>query len=264
MYTIKGMEISKFEALATAERLALAREIAGSLGPPFRARDELLGERGLAAIDLGPTTFAVIPGGTFDAGISPDERDRLEACIDDDEVADLDSVIHASMPVRRVTVAPFLMATRVMTLEIARALSPEIAALEVDRGRIGKLQQEVNVYPPEVAGILAGAGHGCRLPGSDEWEWVAREGGARAWLVDPIDWLNYRWDESPNAFGVHMRSDVEWVGEAGSGVLRGMHCGWQRTMEVVVTACGFREASPSHPSFFNCLRLARDLTAALR
>jgi hypothetical protein len=84
----------------------------------------------------------VIPGGEFEIGVRPAERDELVETIagKQEEIAgEIEQLLRTTEPVHVVKVRPFLMATNVLALETARALSAEIAALEIDRGRLGKL-----------------------------------------------------------------------------------------------------------------------------
>jgi formylglycine-generating enzyme required for sulfatase activity len=203
--------LARYDALTRAERLAVGRAVADALGPRFRPATELVGQAELAAIELlqegkEPTPFAVIPGGKFKMGVRPEEHDELAGFVEDDEAAlfELEEKLRAAAPVHSVSVKPFLMATHLLTVDIARSRSAPIAALEVDRGRIGKIDAPVHLYPTEIASVLAGSPR-FRLPCEAEWEWVAREGGAKQWIVDPYEWINYDWTEEANAFGVHLR-----------------------------------------------------------
>jgi hypothetical protein len=151
------------------------------------------------------------------------------------------------------------MATKVLVLDIARARSAMIASFDADRGRFNGLARAAALYKEELAGVLAGVGAPCRLPTDAEWEWVAREGDTRSWVVPTGAWLNFRWDAVPNAFGIQLTGDdLEWVASADTPFAsRGVHSGWQDQLEAVVTACGYRQEGG--PDTVQCLRFALDL-----
>ncbi len=114
-----------------------------------------------------------------------------------------------------------------------------------------------------------------RIPCEAEWEWVAREGGTGEWTVDPYDWINYDWEETENAFGCVLTEWNEWVADAWHanhvgapkiakargkgvpGVTKGVHSGWQLRIEVIVTACAYRQHGGANS--YESLRLALDL-----
>lgn len=260
--------IGQYSALATPDRRALMAAICAALGPAFVPGSELLGSMGLPAVVHGATatTFAVIPGGEFLMGVRPEEHVELVAIINraagDELDGDVDDLLQVALPVHRVSVRPFLLAIRPVLVEQARSLSPVLAALPVGLGRFERLDEAACIKPFEVASVLAGAPPGFRLACEAEWEWVAREGGPRSWIVHPRDWLAYEsGDDAPNAMGVQVTADfgeycsdgwfpnhqgapslaVARSPEPQPGVARGPHSGWEDAIEVVAVACGYRE-----------------------
>jgi hypothetical protein len=287
--------LAALEVLSEAERLELSRALAAALGTGFSPSPELVGTLRLPGVvhehggtTRARTTFAAVPGGELDMGLRPDERDELVSLIadEDDEdddggrerrEADANYLLARAVPVHRVTVRPFLLATETLLLEQARALSQEIAKIEVGRGRFAHMHEIACLLAAEVPALLAGAPAGFRLACEAEWEWTTREGGSRSWVIDPYDWLNYESRDAPNAFGVWFIADgPEWLADAWfpnhdgapstslardpraePGVSRGVHSGWQDKTEVVVTACAYREEATA--TCYNRVRFARDL-----
>ncbi len=310
----EGLEsLAQHATLSTDHRHALAVEIATALGAGFSADPELHGTPSLAAVLYTPTvhppplpakgktrakaktkakgvneekpsviTFLVVPGGEYEMGIRPDERDELAMVINADDSHDLDgdidSLLTRSQPVHRVRVRPFLCAARALDVGQAQAFSALLAAMQVEQGRrFNRVAATACLSAAEVESVIRGAPDGFRLLCEAEWEWVAREGGSRSWVEDPTNWINFKSSDEANAFGAYVTAETgDWVADAwfpshegapevavaraptgAPGMAKGAHSGWQERIEAVVTACAYREEGST--SVDRWVRLARDL-----
>jgi formylglycine-generating enzyme required for sulfatase activity len=284
---LRFVALSTREALrarGTEARFELAASIAGALGPKFAPSDALVGTEKLPAVVHVPSAMRLvaIPGGDFTMGMTPDEID---------EVADLyaplgradearDYVTWATQPPRSVHVQPFLCAQEPVSERLARALLPDLHGDDEDDGAAVDAPAQVT---PRRAAELRGA-LGFRFLAEAEWEWIAREGGARRWLSDaPPSAISLALDparagaRAPNAFGFALlRAGLELVGDtwhpsydgAPSVAIaweprvvpehaRGCHAGWQDEIEAILLHAGAREGR--HGDGAAAVRFALDL-----
>ena len=270
-------------ALSPSARLALAAEIAEGLGATFAPSDTLAGASGLPAVQHRPTamTFLAIPGGTFVMGLSAPEVEEIVALYAPlgraDEARDL--VRWSTQPPRRVRVLPFLCALAPVTDRLAHARLADLYPGDDE----GHAPADASVsFAPRIAAELRGA-LGFRLLSEAEWEWIAREGGARAWLCDPPASISLALDPArdpsprPNTFGIDLlRAGLEFVadgwqpGHAGAPEdaiawhpraipdnTRGCHGGFEDVIEAVRLHAGVREGR--HGDDPAAVRFALDL-----
>ncbi len=283
----------RFVALSTREalhalpadaRLALAASIAAALGPKFAPSPSLVGTSGLPAVVHAPSSMRLvaIPGGEFTMGMTPDEIAeiaRLYAPLGRAEEA-RDHATWATQPPRTVRVLPFLCAEEPLFERVARALLPDVYGDDADDGAAAETPAQVT---PRRAAEIRGA-LGFRFLAEAEWEWIAREGGARRWLLSaPPEAISLALDPdratsaAPNAFGISLLSaGLELVGdtwhESYEGApsvaiaweprvvpehARGCHGGWQDEMEAIRLHAGMREGR--HGDDPAAVRFALDL-----
>ncbi|MDI1482409.1 hypothetical protein [Polyangium sp. y55x31] len=258
------------QALDTLEpgaRLALAATIAEGLGSAFVPGETLVGAAGLPTVLHRPTNmrFVAIPGGTFGMGLSETEIEEIAALYAPLGRADeaRDFVRWSTQPPRRVRVLPFLCALAPVTDHLAHARLADMYPGEDE----GYAPSDAPVpFAPRLAAELRGV-LGFRLLSEAEWEWVAREGGARTWLRDPPQSISLALDPArepsprPNAFGIDLlEAGLEFVadawheGYAGAPAdaiawqpraipdnTRGCHGGFQDEIEAVRLHAGVRE-----------------------
>ncbi|MDI1432373.1 formylglycine-generating enzyme family protein [Polyangium sorediatum] len=254
-------------ALAPSARLALAAAMAEGLGRAFAPGDTLVGAAGLPTVLHRPTElrFVAIPGGTFVMGLSDTEMGEITALYAPlgraDEARDL--VRWSTQPPRRVHVRPFLCALLPVTDRLAHARLADMYPGDDE----GYVPSDTPVpFTPRLAAELRGV-LGFRLLSEAEWEWIAREGGARAWLRDPPASISLALDPTrdasprPNAFGIDLlQTGLEFVADAWhegyAGApddaiawhpraipdnTRGCHGGFQDEIEAVRLHAGVRE-----------------------
>lgn len=240
-----------------------------------------MGGVGLAAVrhlDTGILLIAV-SGGRFTMGLRGDEIDDLRRTLfGDDPRCRFEPEILGfygrwCTPVRTVDVRPFLCATGFVHLD-GRAETEEEDARDEDP-----------IIVPEFAidTVAALREQGLRLLSEAEWEWIAREGGRRSWIIDVTGKRGMGLDdmrEAPaNRWGVRrLKSDVgELVADgwhssydgapadsgawdpnpAGiPGVHRGARSCWQDDAEAVTCHAACRSNSEGRDG---ALRPARDL-----
>lgn len=217
--------------------------------------------------------LVLVPGGSFDMGMSETEAKVFVASARTEEGrAIARDIVRAARPRHRVRVAPFLCA----------------------RDPLSKGGELLLVSAADAARIAKA--RGLRLLSESEWEWVARDGGARAWIgVDEADGDVWRRVERhardlygrvhPKAgrgrdrFGVFGLAFGDWVADAWHGdyrrapvngavwgrpktpgVLRGgtaSHYPWQNDDEHLDGHAAVR--TPAARGLYACVRLARDL-----
>lgn len=210
-----------FAALGSAQRRALAAEIATALGASFSASAELAGAAALPCVLHRPTgqRFIAICGGKMVMGLSAEEVDeivRLYAPLSRAEEA-RQHALWATQPPRAVEIRPFLCASMPMTKRIAAPLLADL--LHDGSAEEAPLEAPIG-FRPRIAAELRGA-LGMRMLSEAEWEWIAREGGARHWLGQSPAAISLALDPArstekhENAFGIDLvHSGLEFVADA--------------------------------------------------
>jgi formylglycine-generating enzyme required for sulfatase activity len=193
--------VAAFASLADGDRHGLAARLVKALGPSYTAHPELVGTVRFAGVRHQPTglLFVAIPGGSFTMGLRHDERDDLRRTVlGEDPKNRFDGQIGAHhipqmIPAHAVEVRPFLCATDFVT--------SEGQAVTEDYGDDPSVTAE---YATQMAAKLRS--QGLRLLSEAEWEWIAREGGTRSWILDVRGRWGMRLDdmsEPPaNAWGI--------------------------------------------------------------
>ncbi|HSN28903.1 MAG TPA: hypothetical protein VLT45_21595 [Kofleriaceae bacterium] len=261
------MTLDEWRNSSEADQRAFAEDIAKKLGGELV---EFVGEDQLAVIahPEGPE-LVLIPGGTFERGVRPDELEMMRAREwsepepsggerSEDALAWLDEIAKAGT--ETVTVAPFL---------LARA---PLLARDVDGGWVvGDEESDESAVrlDQDMASVLL-RDSPFRVPTSIEWEWVAREGGelpfvdgadaedAEAACEDVYD-SSYDADLA-NGWGVWGLPWGDWVGEgkeprAGRGGAA-MTYPWQAD-ELILQLAGLPDDAAGNAE--HCLRFALDL-----
>ena len=283
---------------ATSERREqIARDLAGLLAPEF----VYAGLRGYAGTDLEiavfthvatDARFSLIPGGSFEMGMSPEEEQaivdaRPEVSEDEDDFDQEFDLLLSEMgtmrPLHTVQVPPFLLAQRVLTVgQVRRWLD----------GFVDPLYGGEPEVPAHLSGeqdITILVANGLRLPSEAELEYAARghlrrtllPTGTRVPDEDIVEsMLADREDLTSNAFGVHgyglypercadawhehykgaPTDGSAWPGP-GPRVVRGgaANCyPWQGCGEWNVMLCAFRQSDHA-AEFGAALRPARSL-----
>jgi len=157
-------------------------KLAAKLGPRFRAVKPNKAERGLVQVEHVPsgTLFVAIPGGTFALGPSREEVGDLSRLkFEEDVTREMVEGLRGAKT-KKTKVAPFLCARAQVHGSLAEAVLGKTGwALDEEDARAGI----VRLYPADAAKLArAFAKDGLRLITDPEWEWVAREGGARHWI----------------------------------------------------------------------------------
>ncbi len=263
---------AKFTARSTDERLALAAKLAKALGD-CAPHPTLVGSAQLAAVTHDPTgvVLVAIPGGKFTMGLRDDELPDLKRGVfgaDPKQRFDreLDTWCAASRLAHPVAVTPFLCA--------ASVVYPDGRAKPSDD------DDEDPWYEGAAASKLVTtlAKLKLRLLSEAEWEYVAREGGERSWIVDAAGKSGFdldRGDAPDNAWGIGRLKSTHgefvadswhptyksapadsraWNAKAMPGVHRGSNGSWEDE------ACAFGcHASWRAQGNSGCARPARDL-----
>lgn len=215
-----------YDALAEPGRRALAGALATALGPAFSALEELAGAARLPAVLHRPTgmRFIAVVGGEMVMGLSPAELTELVglyAPLGRAEEA-REHLVWSTQPPHRVRIMPFLCASTPITARIAHILLADL--LPEDEHGAEPKDEPICFRPicfrPRIAAELRGA-LGMRLLSEAEWEWIAREGGARSWLGDPPTAISMELDPArskapcENGFGMDMvHAGLEFVADA--------------------------------------------------
>jgi formylglycine-generating enzyme required for sulfatase activity len=148
--------------------------------------------------------FVEIPGGTFEMGLGKGERKRLQALVPRDLLKAFDAVADACPP-RAVTVAPFRCAVKPLSPDQSKSF-----------GGSSDMYFGAAANEAKVAARIAKA-QGVRMLTEKEWEFVARDGGKRAWGAD-LEALLKRAIEGgkpakmkPNRWGIEELEVPVWV-----------------------------------------------------
>ncbi len=198
-------DVAAFLNIGPEKRLTLAAPLAELLGAEFRPHASLVGDRGMVAVDHLPTglCFVAVPGGDFEMGLSETDVDDAARYIPFSAgVQRSIQLIEASAtPVHRVTIAPFLIATRPLEdAELVESLSGDPMGTPVMR--------------PDKAIELERRAAGFRLPSEAELEYVHREAGAVHFVNDGarIYSSTHRWPRE-NGWGLQGLNAGAWAGD---------------------------------------------------
>ncbi len=275
--------VPDFEAwkrLADTKREQIANDVANALGDDWAAVTKLRGSLKVAAVQHVPskTEFVIVPGGSFTAGVRPDDLQQLaDVTWVEDEASEYIEETAAAAPPRKAKVAPFLVARAPLLVRRAR----EIVGKKVG-WVIGDEQSEespVRLTKAQCTPILKAIPW--RLPTAIEWEWVARDGGRNAFVngATPDDaeaacsalynkaFAPERDDAGSNGFGVWGMPWGDWIATAKKPRLP--HAGrggaamlypWQND-ELMMQLAGSSDDSCGNTE--QCLRFAIDLPATL-
>jgi formylglycine-generating enzyme required for sulfatase activity len=194
-------ELSVFESLDAAKRLALAAPLAESLGKDFRPLPQLVGSKGMVGIEHVPSgvELVAVPGGRFDMGFTERDDEEVKRYVnyDSGEVQKwLQKIEKWSSPVHAVVVSPFL-------LSRSPLLPRQVAAVG------GSHSDDISVKD---AAALVKSLKDVRLPSEAELEYAGREGGAVSFLNDSgriwpktIEWPN------ESAWGFQAMNGAAWA-----------------------------------------------------
>jgi formylglycine-generating enzyme required for sulfatase activity len=280
-------DLRRWDDLAPERREAVARAVAARLPGSFRfagMATHTLGDQThtLAFFDRDGARFALIPGGEVTLGYdqaafmpSPGQvaamDEMREYFADDEEDATVDLPAYLAqlvsreykdrflMPVRRATIAPFLLETQATEAGVFPVAAEEYLtaaqiasfrrqpgmqaemgvsgqAIRVRSGDADGVRVFVHRHPSHAEVTAALARSGFRLPSSDEWEYACGAGGRtlfrwgddcplrRLPILDDEDEPDSAWDlhERSNAFGLHFSGNpYDWEICAEPGLMRG-------------------------------------------
>ncbi len=199
-------EIHRFAACDARERARLALLAKASLGTEWATTTATAAEA-LPLIHL-PTQvrFLVIPGGTFEMGLTEADIEELQLHIpwDASAIAAIEHGRAAVSPAHQVKVTPFLLAEEKLYSDQVEALSggkhTGMYCYELTRRDAGDLAHRL----------------GFRLPSEAEMEWVLREGGRSPFAVDGVRKLSEIGNDSeswPTRFGVKTPFETAWCAD---------------------------------------------------
>jgi hypothetical protein len=217
--------VETFSRTTSEERADLATRIAAALGADWRSAGVLRGKQQLATVLHVPTNLELvaIPGGSFVAGIRPDEVELMRTVeyVENTALEWIDKLAEAAVP-REVTVKPFLCARAPASAACARVLGVDVGWVVGDDSDDAPIRLD-----DESAEALFEQFAMARLPRRAEWEWVARQGGALPFIngatfeeaedackalygtaFDPV-----RDDAGQNAWGVWGMPWGDWICE---------------------------------------------------
>ena len=262
-------------------RAALVEALASSLGPGFAPTSERIGELGFVVIihERTELVLVAVPGGEFVMGLCDDEVEGISSTVFNGDNESYDQVftqwhLPQITPPHPVNTSPFLCAREPASRKLAKIIGDIPHDL---------IEEDLLFTPSQVPAFVSAVG--LRLLSSAEWEWVAREGGHRSWIIDipagktgmDIDFCD---SLGENAWGIRkLKSDQgEWVAdgwhpnysEAPSdsfpwepkangepGVHRGAHTCWQSDAEAVTCHAALREEAG--PYQLGAVRFGLDL-----
>ena len=169
-----------WDQLDPEARLQTARHIAAALGPEWSAVDKLRGRRELAAVLHVPssTEFVAVPGGTYIAGVRPEELELMRTIeFSEDSANEWLDEISESAPPTEATVKPLLVARAPLLTGRARELGADVGwVVGDDKSDFAPIRFGDEQTEPILEQIA------WRLPTSIEWEWIAREGGTTPFI----------------------------------------------------------------------------------
>lgn len=174
-------DLDAWKRLTDAQRKIIANDVAAALGADWAAVGKLRGKLKVAAVQHVPsnTELVVIPGGSFTAGIRPDDLAQLDDVewVEDEGSEYLEQAAEAAPP-RKAKVAPFLLARAPLLVKRARELVGAKVGWVIGDERSDS--SPVRFTKAQCAPILKAIPW--RLPTATEWEWVARDGGKHAFV----------------------------------------------------------------------------------
>lgn len=152
-----------------------AARIAAALGADWQSVDVLRGKAQLPTVIHVPTglEFVAVPGGSFVAGVRPDEVELMHTVefVEESAHAWVDDLATRAAP-REVRVKPFLAARSPVSAAQARALGVDLGWVVGDDSDNAPIRLD-----DESAEALFDEFPAARLPTRAEWEWLARQGG---------------------------------------------------------------------------------------
>ena len=269
-------DFDTWKRLSDAQRKKIANDVAAALGDEWTAGGKLRGTLKVAAVQhvRSNTEFVVIPGGTFTAGVRPDDLEQLgNVEWVEDEASEYLKQIAEAAPAHDVTVAPFLVARAPLLVKHARAIVGTKVGWVI--GDEGSDRSPIRFTKAQCTPILKAIPW--RLPTAIEWEWVARDGGKYAFIngATPDDaeaacsalygkaFLLERSDAGSNGFGVWGMPWGDWIAtptrprvpHAGRGGAA-MSYPWQND-ELLMQLAGMADDGCANAE--QCLRFAIDL-----
>jgi formylglycine-generating enzyme required for sulfatase activity len=196
-------ELSVFESLDAAKRLALAAPLAESLGKDFRPLPQLVGSKGMVAVEHVPSEveLVAVPGGTFEMGFTERDDEEIKRCVDYDSgvvQSWLQKIEKWASPVRAVVVSPFL-------LSRSHLEPQQVAAVG------GPRTDDISLV---AAARLPNVLKDFRLPSEAELEYAGRDGGAVSFINDSGRiWSKTREWPQESAWGFLAMNDAAWAGD---------------------------------------------------
>ena len=202
--------LPSFLAASRGERDGALQGLLACLGPDFvpgvdprRDRNGETVDYGLPRVHHQPTgvCFVVVPGGTFEMGLSETDVDRAMALVDwTPEVARfVEQLKSRARPLREVLVEPFLCAVEPL-------LVPQVAAWTN-----GGHARDTFTAPDAERWVTLRPGF--RLPSEAELEYLARDGVQQSFIYDGARTFDDGiWPEQ-GRFGVRRLTDNEWTAD---------------------------------------------------
>jgi formylglycine-generating enzyme required for sulfatase activity len=196
-------ELSRFESLDRASRLALGAALAESLGREFRPRPTLVGIKEMVAVEHVPSAIELvaIPGGTFEMGFTSRDDDEVRRCVDYESAEIqrwLRTIVTMCSPSHAVVVSPFLLSrAHLSSMQVAAVGGPRTDELSID-----------------AAAAFVKSATDFRLPSEAELEFAAREGGSVSFVHDcGRVWSTTRAWPNESAWGIRALNDAAWTAD---------------------------------------------------
>jgi hypothetical protein len=167
-----ALTLDAFIQLSSEERKQLAAKVCSALGDGW-AHSDVGAQADVLMLEYKPfeKQFALVPGGTFEMGISSDDLAEAQDYVDwtNDAVEVAAAYRACAVPVHKVSVAPFLCSVDPLEAEPLRRLS-------------GMTLEEGSFEVPALRTAIQSLGF--RLPSEVELEWLAREGGCHRSILN--------------------------------------------------------------------------------